>query len=59
MCVSIFVNMSQRYDVLKRMEHGFKSFFHGGSNVDISAVDPDTYAARFKAFILTTLVCSD
>lgn len=48
---SSWLACSQRYDVRKRLERGFKSLVHASLDLDISAVSPDVYAQRFLAFV--------
>lgn len=38
------IDILQTYDLQKKLEHGYKTIRFGD---DISAVDADTYAARF------------
>lgn len=41
------IDLLQPYNTQKRFEHGLKSIRHANLHVDISAVDPNTYAVRF------------
>jgi len=43
------IDILQKYNRRKKVEHLFKSVMYNAH--DISAVDPQEYAARFKAFI--------
>ena len=52
------IDYLQRYDMRKRMERGIKSVMHVSLDLDISAVDPDTYAKRFLAFAHDVLKCA-
>eukprot|EP00803_Ostreobium_quekettii_P004207 evm.model.scf_1435.1 EVM.evm.TU.scf_1435.1 scf_1435:7254-16830(-) len=43
------IDILQEYNIIKRLEHRFKSLAHDGKT--ISAVDPNAYAERFMRFM--------
>ena len=51
------IDTLQPYNFSKQVERGVKIVRHLRVNVDVSAVDPVTYASRFLEFVSRSFVC--